>query len=160
MRQLQADVQVAIGLRAEALAVRSHQFLAQRRQGRLRGRCDQQLIRIGTAVVPDRHGLAAPNQLGAAPPEVPPAPARQFARLAARRAVPALHRQDAEPVADRDAVDGDGLGERRAIGRRKLIVEFERNGRPIEMRAKRRRRLERRDPRIGRLAHDRFVLTD
>ena len=39
-----------------------------------------QLIRIRPAVRPDGHRFAAPNELGAALPEMSPAPPRQLAR--------------------------------------------------------------------------------
>ena len=61
----------------------------------------------------DGDRLAAPDQLRAADAEALPAAARQVARLAVERAVPALHRQDAEPVADADAVELERARERR-----------------------------------------------
>ena len=82
-------------------------------------------MRVGAAVMTDGHGLAAPNQLGAAPAEVLPAPDRQVARLAVGRAVPALHRQHAEPVADTHAIDLERLRERRCGRRRQLAIEAE-----------------------------------
>src|SRR5438552_3909645 len=75
-----------------------------------------------------------------------PAPPRELARLAIRRAVPAFHREDAEPVASHHAVHLDRLCQRRRVRRLQLIVELQRNARPIEVRAKCRRGFERRDP--------------
>ena len=108
-----------------------------------------QLMRIRAAVVTHGDRLAAPDQLRAADAEIPPAPARQIARLALARAVPAFHRQDAEPVADANAVDLDRLRQRRRRRRGKLVVERQRDAAVLEMRAKRGRRLQRCDARIA-----------
>src|SRR5579863_6154584 len=77
-----------------------HERRAQRADGRLGAVSQEKLIGIGAAVVPDGDRFAAPNQLGAALAEAPPAAKREFTRLAGRRAVPAFHREDTEPIAD------------------------------------------------------------
>ena len=74
-------------------AVGGDELLPQSGQRALGAFGDQQLVRARASVVADGDRFATPDQLGAALAEMPPAPARQLARLAIRRAVPALHRQ-------------------------------------------------------------------
>ena len=153
MRQLQADEQVRIGIGSEPIAMRRHKRDAQVRDRALGGAGQEQLVRVRAAVLPDGDGFTAPDQFGAACPEMPPAPDRQIARLTVRGPVPAFHRQDAEPVADADAVDLDGARERavRAFGC--AIVERQRNPDGAEVLSQRVGRLERRDAGIARAAH-------
>ena len=98
MGQLQADVEV-VGA-AEVVAVGLDQQRAQALECTEVGVIDQELIRIGAAVVADGDRLAPPDHLGAAQAEVLPAAAGQVRRQAVLGAVPALHRQDGKPVAD------------------------------------------------------------
>jgi len=91
---------------AMGLEVGPEELLAEPDQIGQVGLVDQELIGVGPPVVADGHGLAAPDQLGAAPAEVPPSLAGQAGGAAILGAVPALHRQDREPVADRP---GPGL---------------------------------------------------
>src|SRR5690606_32152994 len=100
----------AVGIRSEPVAVRAHQRLAQVGNRRQVGFADQQLVRARTPVVPDGRGFTAPDELRSAQAEALPATPRVFAGPAVARAVPAFHRQHAEPVADAHAVDIDGFG--------------------------------------------------
>ena len=84
---------------------------------------------------------------------MPPAPG-EIAGLAVTRAVPSLHRQDAETVAHAHAVHVDGLRERRFAWRRALIVQVKRNIVAQQMRAEGLCSLERGDSRIRLRAHD------
>src|ERR1700738_5150746 len=77
------------------------------------GRCgfiDQQLARIGAAVLNDRSCLA-PDQLGAAGAETAIAAKRQLIGAAVERAVAALHGLNAERVAGAERADGYGTKE-------------------------------------------------
>ena len=148
MRQLETDEQIGVGVRAESLAMRGHQLLAQAGDRRQVPRRDQQLMRIGSSVMTDRKRFAAPDQLRPARPEIAPSPPREIARLAVRRSIPALHRQDAEAIADADAVHLDRLRERRLRGRGQSIVELQRDARRRQMCAERGGGFERGDPRI------------
>ena len=112
VRNLQAQIQIAIGVRIRSVAVSRNQLVTKAGDGRLRRGRQHQLIRIGAAVVANGNGFATPHQLRAADAEVPPSPAGQLARLAARRAVPAFHRQDAEAVADANTVNLNRLRQR------------------------------------------------
>ena len=111
--QLQPDIEISVRAGAESIAMRRDQLLAQPRDRRQRARRQQQLMRIGAAVMADRHGLAAPDQLRAALAEILPAAGRQVARFAVGRAVPAFHRQHAEAIADADIAQLKGLAPRR-----------------------------------------------
>ena len=93
--------------------------------------------------MPDGDRFSTPDQLRSADSEVAPAPAREIGRLAARRSVPAFHRQDAEAIADADAVDVDRLCQRRQRGIRKFVVELERDATSFEVGAKRGRCFQR-----------------
>src|SRR5690606_8900671 len=99
------------------------------------GFADQQLVRARTPVVPDGRGFTAPDELRSAQAEALPAAPRVFAGPAVARAVPAFHRQHAEPVADAHTVDIDWLGERRLTSRRQVVVEVERDAAGSQMRA-------------------------
>ena len=92
MRELQADEEIAVGVRAEALAVRGDERLAQRRRSPAASAASStQLIGIGAAVVLHGDRLAAPDQLRAAERRnALPAPARQVARLAVGACRPSL----------------------------------------------------------------------
>src|SRR6201988_92708 len=153
MRQLKPEIEIAVGVRAEPGAMRGHELVAQRGQRWLGLFRDEQLIRIGTAVVADSDGFAAPNQLGAARTEALPAAARQLARLARGRAVPAFHWQHAEAVADADRAVNERLRERRLGRRDQRIVKAEIDARRAQMPPEKVRRLERRDADIPRVAH-------
>ena len=71
-----------------------------------------------------------------------------------RRPVPPFHRQDAEPVADADAVQLEGPRERRRGRRVERLVELERRPEGAEVLAEGAGRLERGDARIRRRAHE------
>jgi hypothetical protein len=110
--QLQADVEVAVGVRAEPFPVCPDELVAQRRDGCLIGRRKQQLVRARAAIVAHSNGLAAPDELCATAAEALPAAPRVLGRRAFTGSVPALHRQHAEPVADARAVNVDRRAER------------------------------------------------
>ena len=101
----------------------------------------------------DGHRFASPDQLGAARAEAPPAPTGQVARLAGSRAVPALHGQDTEAVADTDWTVDKRLSKRRLRGCQQRIVEAEIDARRLEVTPEEICVLERRDADIPGLAH-------
>jgi hypothetical protein len=142
VRELQADVEIAVRVRAEGLAVRGHERFAQRREIRLRRVGDDELVRIRAAVELDGDRLAAPDQFRAAQPEPLPAPPRQVARPPVARAVPALHREDAEPVARARAVQLERPRERRRRGWIERLVECDPRAALPQVLPKRRRRFE------------------
>ena len=109
--ELEADAEV-VGV-AEAFAVGVDEGLAQGGDGGQRGLVEQELVGVGAAVVADGDGLAAPDELGAAEAEAPPAAGSQRRGAAVEFAVPALHGQDAPAVADGAEVGVEGLGEGR-----------------------------------------------
>ncbi len=118
MRELQADQQVGLCL------VLVHECLPECCQLAQVGLVDEQLVRIGAAVVPDSCRLAAPDQLGAARTEPPPAPQRQLARTAIRGPIPPFHGQDGETVADHNAAGQViRLRQRRASADLHLVVK-------------------------------------
>ena len=123
--ELQADDQ-AIGA-AGGAGVLLDEVRAQRDEVGFGVRAERELVRVGAAVVPHGERLAAPDQRGAAAAEAAPAPAGQIGRPPIGGAVPALHRQDAEPVARRQAAGLGGLRQRRAVTGRDLFVERERH---------------------------------
>ncbi|OQA40206.1 MAG: hypothetical protein BWY52_02927 [Chloroflexi bacterium ADurb.Bin325] len=102
MGELEADEQVVgPAVRGQVLC---DQRLAQPSQRGQVGFVDEQLVRVCAAIVAHGHRLAAEDELCAAPPETAPAPQRQLGGRAVRGAVPPLHRQHREPVADGEAV--------------------------------------------------------
>ena len=111
MGELQADHEAAVVARRRD--VRLDQTFAQPGDAGQRMPGDHELPGIGAAVGAHRAGLAAPDQLGAALAEALPAAHGVLARAAVGFAVPALHRMDAEAVADGHALDGKRLGEGR-----------------------------------------------
>src|SRR5215469_5424105 len=98
VRQLQTDQQILRA--AEALAMLGDKRFAQLSEIGERIVIEQELMGIGSAVVADGDGFAAPNELGPAGAETLPASARQLTGPTVAHAVPALHRQDGEAIAD------------------------------------------------------------
>ncbi len=95
-----------------------------------------ELVGVGPALGLHGHGLASPDQLGAAEPEVPPAAEENLGGGAVGAAVPALHRMDAPAVADGPTAERERLGERRAGGGgERRVVERNRRGERGEVRA-------------------------
>jgi hypothetical protein len=125
MRQLQTDEQIAVGGRTEALPMRRDERFAQACDRSARRVDEEQLIGVRAAVFADRDRLAPPHELRSTGAEVPPAARGEIARLAIGRAVPALHREDAEAIADVDAVALEWAAERRMAAGRELRVETE-----------------------------------
>lgn len=153
MCELQADEQIAVGVRPEPVAMRGDQILAKAGERLLRALEYQQLVGIGPSVLAYRDGFAAPDQLGAARAEIPPSPSREVARLAVRRPVPAFHRKDAEAIAHQNAVDRQRIGERGGCGWGELGIEPDPDSGSLEMCPKRGGVLEGGDPRIRHAAH-------
>jgi hypothetical protein len=150
--QLQADEEIAVGVRAEAFPMRGHQHVPQPSNRRLGDRRQHQLIGVRPAVVPNRDGFPTPHQLGAARTEVAPAPGRQLGRFAPGRAVPPLHGQHAEPVTHPHAVQLERLRERRFGRWLQHVVELQRDARAREVLAEESRGFQRCNPWV-RLAH-------
>ncbi len=102
--------------RSEAADVLFDQCGAQACQLVDRRRVDDELVRVRSSVSSYRDGLATPYQLGARAAEPAPAPLDQFGRSAVGGPVPAFHRQDGEPIADRAFADRDRLRQRSIRG--------------------------------------------
>ena len=86
-----------------------------------RRRVDHELPRVGAPVVGHRDRFTAPHELRSALAEAAPPPAHQVGGRTVVVAVPALHGQHREPVADRSGAGGtvgvrEGFGER-PVGR-------------------------------------------
>jgi hypothetical protein len=91
-----AGVAPGVGeLQAHDLAVAEQ--AAQHGQLPDRGSVDEELVRIGAALVADRGGLG-PHQARTPCRKALPSPLNEIRRPTVRRAVPALHGQDREPV--------------------------------------------------------------
>ena len=84
--------------------VRFHQPFTQGLQTAQRVFLDHQLVGVGAPIVAHRHRLSAPDQLCAAESKIGPAPLGHLGRATIFCAVPTLHRQHAEAVADQLAV--------------------------------------------------------
>jgi len=125
VRQLETDEQVAVRIAAVSVAVRGDERLAKPCDRLVRLRRERHLARIRAAVMLDGDRFAAPDQFRTADPEMLPASPRQIARRAIGGPVPAFHRQDAEAVADPNAVGLERAGERRCLGRVEGVVELE-----------------------------------
>ena len=111
VRELKADEEI-VGL-AETLGMRADERFAETGELLFGVWADTELIGVGAAVVTHRDGFASPDQFRAAPAEVRPSASREIGRAAVECSVPAFHGQDAEAVADGDAVAFERLGERR-----------------------------------------------
>ena len=124
VRELEAGEEVV--RRAEALRVGAAHVCEEARErgrGLLR---DHHLARVAAPVLHDGARLAPEEQLGAARCEAHPAAAGVVARRAVRKAVPALHRQDAPAVADHAAGTKPIGARERRIGRgQNRVVEVE-----------------------------------
>ena len=105
--ELEADEQVVLA--PEVGDVLGDEALPHRRDRAQVPLGDEQLLGIIPPVLADGDGLAAPDQLGARSAEAEPPPESQLGGRAVGIAVPALHRQDREPVADRPAIDDHRL---------------------------------------------------
>src|SRR5262245_22787495 len=123
MRELQADEQVVA--RPASLFVRRGQNLSQLFEIGRRVVRRHQLVGIRAPVVTDGHRFASPNQFRPALAEIFPAADCQIGRLAVFRPVPAFHRQNAEAIADLEAVELIRLAQRRIRPVLKLAVELE-----------------------------------
>src|SRR5918994_5712817 len=108
---------------------------------------------IGAPVVPHGHGLAAPDQFRAAAAEVAPATDGEIAGLAVARAVPSLHRQHAEAIANANVADLKGTSQWRCPGGSQIAIETKRE--PFRRQVLRERvgRAHGRDARVTRVAH-------
>jgi hypothetical protein len=103
MRELQSDEKVVA--RPASLFVRRGQNLSQIFEIGRRVVRRHQLVGIRSPVVADGHRFAAPDQFRPALAEMFPAADGQLGRLAVSRPVPAFHRQNAEAIADLEAVE-------------------------------------------------------
>src|SRR5439155_4738423 len=92
-----------------AAAFRQHALQVGRR-----GFIDQQLARIGAAVLTYR-GRLSPNEFRPASAETAIAPERQLIGAAVDRSVAAFHWLDAKRIAGTNCADGDGAKERAEI---------------------------------------------
>ena len=119
--ELDADVEVVD--RVEMGGVRSHQQVAQPGDVGQRLLEHDELTGAAPALGADGDRLGAEDELGAAQAPALPAAPREVGGTAVGGAVPALHRQDGEAVADRAAVQVERLGERRLRARLHRVVE-------------------------------------
>ena len=128
VRQLQTDVEIVGGARAEMRHVLADERCAKRPPASSSSRRPRsELIGIGTAVRADRHRFTTPDQLRAAAARSV-ASAGSSDRSACRpRAVPAFHRQDAEAIADSDAIHLDRAPRAARAPASAVVIEVERN---------------------------------
>lgn len=110
MRELQAYYQVVIA--AARLAVGLPAYLQHLREIGGGAFVDQELTRIGPGLLDDG-GRLGPDELGAAGAEAPIAAQRQFVGPAVERTIAALHRLNAQPIADDERTDICGGKKRR-----------------------------------------------
>ena len=108
---------------------------------------EKKLIRIRAAVVPHGDRLASPDQLGAALPEISPPPPRQFRRTAVQLAIPTLHRQNGEPIADRTSSAQEGTRQRRGEPSIQRLIKRQFNAQRSNMRPEGSGGLQRCNPR-------------
>src|SRR5262249_52336457 len=108
------------------------------------------------AIVADRDGLAAPDQLGPTGAESRPAANGQFAGPAVRRAVPAFHGKNAKAVADGAATVRKWLRERRIRTGFESSIERKRNAKRMDVLEEIFRRFETGDTAV--FGHDAFCL--
>src|SRR5262249_22978142 len=87
--------------------------------------CGHQLVRIGTAVVAHCNSFAPPDQLCAAFAEMLPATNGEFIWPAIFRSIPTFHRENTEPVPNREIVELIALRERRTGAGFELPIEFQ-----------------------------------
>src|SRR4051794_40420526 len=145
MGELQADHKAAIV--AECRFVRLDELLAQSRHIGLRVIGEIQLARVGASIATYGNGLAAPDQLAAAFATAP-APERVLAGPPIGLPIPALHRQDADAVADIHAFELEGGAERRVGTVRNDVVAGHVDAERRDMRAQPGDAAERRNFRI------------
>src|SRR5262245_45966304 len=105
------------------------QDFAQPRQIRPHWLIYQQLIRIGASFVKHGDRLATPDQLCAAPAEVPPSSEREIAGAPVERTIPTFHRMNREPVPDGNPIRAILARKRRIRARAQLVVA--RNAEPL-----------------------------
>ena len=118
--QLQANDQVFVA--AHAFAVGLNQTFAQLRNARLRLRAHDQLFGVGTAIVTDSDGFAAPNHFGAGPAKQGPATAGVVRRVAIGQTVPAFHGVNGVAVADLESGNRQGLRHGGGVSRFQLVI--------------------------------------
>ena len=151
MRQLQAEEQVVGG--AELLAVRRQEDVAEFGHASAVFLACHKLVRVGAALGCHGECLPAPDELGPAAPEIPPAPARQIARLAVFSPIPPFHRLNGKAIADADAAGVRGLGQRGRGCGFDLVVAGQFRAQMGQVGAKVRCPLKAGDARIARLGH-------
>src|SRR3990172_20467 len=112
---------------------RNSQFLE---SGQIVG-VDHQLVWIGAPVTTHSHGLAPPDQLGAAAPEVLPTPEGMLGWLALQSRIPAFHGLGAEPITDQAPVrQCIWLGKRTIPTRQQRLVKGQVNAQFFDVLAK------------------------
>src|SRR5262249_1025331 len=110
MRQLKTNQQSVS--RACGLTMLGQQHLTQARKVSPRVLGNHKLIRICATVMQHGNRFAAPDQLRATSPKIPPAPHRQLGWTTVRGAVPAFHRMNRETVSNRGSVETQRPSER------------------------------------------------
>src|SRR5215471_7953066 len=113
VRELQPDQQV-VG-RSHRLTMLIYQSFAQSSDIIASMLIQQKLIRVCATVVSDGNRFAAPDQLGPASTEIPPAPFGQRCRFPVYSPVPSFHWMDREAITARLSVNIKRLCERRAV---------------------------------------------
>ena len=131
VRELHADEQVVRG--GEALLVAADEERSQLADLVQVLLDHHELDRAAPAVRPYGHRLGAEDQLGSAGAPALPAPPRQVGGPPVGRVVPALHREDGEPVADPVTAHLEGLRQRRARAGADDVVKGECDARRLEI---------------------------
>jgi len=112
MGQLQADEQII--RRAERLAVGGDALVPHPFEVGRRLLVEEELARVGAALVEHRRRLA-PDELGPAGPEAAVAAKRQLVWTSVEGAVAAFHRLHAQGIAGGECADGDGAEQRTQV---------------------------------------------
>src|SRR5690606_14582339 len=92
-----------------------------------------ELVGISASFGDDGYRLAAPDQLGAAPAEVAPAPLGELTRIAVGGAVPAFHGEDREAITNVATADFQRPGEGGFARRRNHVVERDGDAEGLKM---------------------------
>src|SRR5260370_31250585 len=97
---------------------------AQLRQSFVCMRGYDQLIWISPPIMGNSDCFSTPDQLRATGPEALPSPECVLGRIAVRRSIPAFHWVDCDPVANRDVIAQQRLGQRGLRTRDKLAIAW------------------------------------
>jgi hypothetical protein len=120
MSELEADHR--IGIRSDHRAVFVEQDLAELREVSLRVIGNDQLIRVGSAIVRNGNRFPAPDQTSTGAAETPPSAPCELGRLAIWRAIPTLHWLDGDSVPDFEISSLQRATQRRLISDNNIAI--------------------------------------